>query len=121
MKNALVFIRPCSLAFLIIAAGNVECIKLLIGAGADLECLDVKAQSPLFVSLVNQHWGCAQVLLEAGANPNGSPANLCSPLSIMCQRGFYEGIKVRKFIFYHNSGHNCCSCCASLVLIQKTF
>ena len=48
----------------------------------------------MFVSLVNQHWECARLLLEAGADPNGSQANLCSPLSIMCQRGFYPGVRL---------------------------
>lgn len=75
-------------------AGHVDCMIALLSSGADVECLDVKAQTPLFVSLVNQHWECARVLLEAGADPNASSANLCSPLSIMCQRGFYPGVKL---------------------------
>jgi len=75
-------------------AGHVDCVTALLSAGADVECLDVKAQTPLFVSLVNQHWACARALLEAGADPNGSSANICSPLSIMCQRGFYPGVKL---------------------------
>jgi len=75
-------------------AGHLDCLTALLDAGADVECLDVKAQTPLFISLVNQHWKCAKALLLAGADPNGSPANLCSPLSIMCQRGFYQGVKL---------------------------
>jgi len=75
-------------------AGHADCLTALLEAGADVECLDVKAQTPLFVSMVNQHWGCARALLQAGADPNGSAANLCSPLSIMCQRGFYPGVKL---------------------------
>ena len=67
---------------------------MLLAAGASIDVLDAKAQTPLFVSLVNQHWECARLLLEAGADPNGSQANLCSPLSIMCQRGFYPGVKL---------------------------
>ena len=35
-----------------------------------------------------------RVLLEAGANPNGSEKNLCTPLAIMAQRGFYEGVRL---------------------------
>ena len=58
---------------------------MLLAAGASIDVLDAKAQTPLFVSLVNQHWECARLLLEAGADPNGSQANLCSPLSIMCK------------------------------------
>ena len=74
-----------------VPAGHEECIQILLEAGATIDCLDAKAQTPLFVSLVNQHWSCARLLLQAGADPNGSPANLCSPLSIVCQRGFYPG------------------------------
>ena len=77
-----------------VVAGHVDCVSLLLSAGAVVDCLDAKAQTPLFVSLVNQHWACARMLLEAGADPNGSPNNLCSPLSIMCQRGFYPGVKM---------------------------
>jgi len=75
-------------------AGRLECLQALLEAGADVSCLDKKAQTPLFVALVNQHWECARALLAAGADPNGSPANLCSPLSIMCQRGFYPGLRL---------------------------
>ena len=49
---------------------------MLLAAGASIDVLDAKAQTPLFVSLVNQHWECARLLLEAGADPNGSQAVL---------------------------------------------
>ena len=74
------------------SAGHQNCAELLIQAGAQIDILDVKAQTPLFVALVGQHWSVARALLEAGADPNGSLKNLCSPLSIMCQRGFLKGI-----------------------------
>ena len=74
------------------SAGHKNCAELLIQAGAQIDILDVKAQTPLFVALVGQHWSVARALLEAGADPNGSLKNLCSPLSIMCQRGFLKGI-----------------------------
>ncbi len=35
-------------------------------------------------------------LLERGANPNGDEKNLCTPLSVMAQRGYYEGVKVQQ-------------------------
>jgi hypothetical protein len=51
--------------------------------------------------LAKPNYFCHQVALyaafhfqEAGANPNGSSRNLCSPLSIMCQRGLHEGVQV---------------------------
>ena len=33
---------------------------MLLAAGATVDILDAKAQTPLFVSLVNQHWECAR-------------------------------------------------------------
>jgi len=35
-----------------------------------------------------------RILLEAGANPNGHDKNLCTPLAVMAQRGFYEGLRL---------------------------
>ena len=43
------------------------------------------------MAAVNQHWECAKALLEAGADPNGNEKNLCTPLAVMSQRGYYEG------------------------------
>ena len=60
--------------------------------GAQVDKVDVKAQTPLFVAMVNQHWECAEALLEAGADPNGNEKNLCTPLAVMAQRGYYEGM-----------------------------
>ena len=62
--------------------------------GAKVDKSDVKAQTPLFVATVNQHWECAKILLEAGADPNGDEKNLCTPLAVMAQRGYYDGIKL---------------------------
>jgi hypothetical protein len=33
-------------------------------------------------------------LLDHGADPNGDDKNLCTPMSVMAQRGYYEGVKV---------------------------
>ena len=61
-----------------------------------MDKVDVKAQTPLFVAMVNQHWECAEALLEAGADPNGNEKNLCTPLAVMAQRGYYEGMCTAK-------------------------
>ena len=73
-------------------AGYKESIKILLENGAQVDKVDVKAQTPLFVAMVNQHWECAEALLEAGADPNGNEKNLCTPLAVMAQRGYYEGM-----------------------------
>ena len=35
-----------------------------------------------------------RILLEAGANPNADIRNLCTPLAVMAQRGYYEGLRI---------------------------
>ena len=67
---------------------------MLLAKGAEVDNVDVKAQTPLFVAMVNQHWEAAKVLLEAGADPNGNLKNMCTPLAVMAQRGFYEGLRL---------------------------
>ena len=74
--------------------------------GAQVDKTDVKAQTPLFVAMVNQHWECAEALLEAGADPNGNEKNLCTPLAVMAQRGYYEGMCNRdRPRFFDQVGH----------------
>ncbi len=34
------------------------------------------------------------MLLERGSDPNGNDKNLCTPISVMAQRGYYEGVKL---------------------------
>jgi len=34
--------------------------KALLEAGASVDEVDVKAQTPLFVALINKHWDCAE-------------------------------------------------------------
>ena len=80
-------------------AGHKDAIKFLLENGAQVDKVDVKAQTPLFVAMVNQHWECAQALLETGADPNGNDKNLCTPLAVMSQRGYYEG----KAVFSRNN------------------
>ena len=45
-------------------------------------------------------------LLEAGADPNGSDKNLCTPLAVMSQRGYYEGKAF--FIMVTTRPNSCC-------------
>ena len=48
----------CKIIFYL--AGSVDAVKILLGCSAKLDEIDVKAQTPLFVALVNQHWECAR-------------------------------------------------------------
>ncbi|NXQ14170.1 ASB12 protein, partial [Peucedramus taeniatus] len=51
--------------------GCVRSLRLLLAHGAQVDSLDVKAQTPLFVAVSNGHGECVRLLLEAGASPAG--------------------------------------------------
>ena len=50
--------------------GCVECVRVLLEAGADIEMTDPDGISPLLSALLNARFDTAKVLLERGANPN---------------------------------------------------
>lgn len=52
-----------------------------------VDVLDVKAQTPLFTAVSGRHLECVAALLRAGADPNGSPHNNCSPLLTAAREG----------------------------------
>ncbi|KAH0630912.1 hypothetical protein JD844_004263 [Phrynosoma platyrhinos] len=67
--------------------GHVKCVEVLLAHGAEVDSLDVKAQTPLFVAVNNGHLDCVRALLEAGANPSGSIHNNCTPLLTAARDG----------------------------------
>ncbi len=50
--------------------GCVECARLLVEAGADIDLADPKNVTPLFLAIDNFNFDVAKSLIEAGANPN---------------------------------------------------
>lgn len=52
----------------------------LINHGAEVDLVDVKGQTALYVAVVNGHLDCVRILLEAGADPNGSRHHRSTPL-----------------------------------------
>ncbi|XP_043112694.1 ankyrin repeat and SOCS box protein 12b [Puntigrus tetrazona] len=69
------------------AHGHLRCLQLLLAHGAQVDSLDVKAQTPLFTAVSGKHLDCVSALLDAGADPNGSPYNNCSPLLTAAREG----------------------------------
>jgi ankyrin repeat protein len=63
-------------------AGNEDLVKMLIGAGAEVDVTDRKCQTPLYSAVFNLHLSTALLLLEKGAHPEGSPKHLDTPLQI---------------------------------------
>ncbi|KAM9377631.1 ankyrin repeat and SOCS box protein 12a isoform 1-T2 [Pholidichthys leucotaenia] len=69
------------------ALGHLRCLELLLGHGAEIDILDVKAQTPLFTAVSGKHLDCVVALLKAGADPNGSQHNNCSPVLTAAREG----------------------------------
>ncbi|XP_053735478.1 ankyrin repeat and SOCS box protein 12b [Synchiropus splendidus] len=69
------------------ALGHLRCLELLLQHGAEVDSLDVKAQTPLFTAVSGKHLDCVTALLRAGADPNGSPHNNCSPVLTAAREG----------------------------------
>ncbi|XP_047392565.1 ankyrin repeat and SOCS box protein 12 isoform X1 [Sciurus carolinensis] len=67
--------------------GHLSCLQVLLAHGADVDSLDVKAQTPLFTAVSHGHLDCVRVLLEAGACPGGSIYNNCSPVLTAARDG----------------------------------
>ncbi|XP_045850552.1 ankyrin repeat and SOCS box protein 12 [Meles meles] len=67
--------------------GHLRCLQVLLAHGADVDSLDVKAQTPLFTAVSHGHLDCVRVLLEAGACPGGSIYNNCSPVLTAARDG----------------------------------
>ncbi|XP_051750074.1 ankyrin repeat and SOCS box protein 12a isoform X1 [Ctenopharyngodon idella] len=68
-------------------AGHLRCLQLLLAHGADVDPLDVKAQTPLFTAVCGRYLSCVLALLRAGANPNGSHLNNSSPVLTAAREG----------------------------------
>ncbi|XP_048885047.1 ankyrin repeat and SOCS box protein 12-like [Brienomyrus brachyistius] len=67
--------------------GHVRCLEVLLSHGAEVDSLDVKAQTPLFTAVSGKHIDCVSALLKAGADPNGSVYNNCSPVLMAAREG----------------------------------
>ncbi|KAM7045841.1 ankyrin repeat and SOCS box protein 12 [Molossus nigricans] len=69
------------------AYGHLSCLQVLLAHGADVDSLDIKAQTPLFTAVSHGHLDCVRELLEAGACPGGSIYNNCSPILTAARDG----------------------------------
>ncbi|XP_075116922.1 ankyrin repeat and SOCS box protein 12-like [Leptodactylus fuscus] len=67
--------------------GSLECLKILLAHGAEVDILDVKAQTPLFSAVSAGHFDCVRELLRAGACPSGSIYNNCTPVLNAAREG----------------------------------
>ncbi|KAI7790113.1 ankyrin repeat and SOCS box-containing protein 12 [Triplophysa rosa] len=82
------------------AQGHLHCLQVLLANGAEVDSLDVKAQTPLFMAVSAKHLDCVAALLKAGANPNGSPHNNCSPVMTVAREG---DVAILRELLYHGA------------------
>ncbi|XP_011784973.1 PREDICTED: ankyrin repeat and SOCS box protein 1 [Colobus angolensis palliatus] len=71
---------PCTPLRIAATAGHGNCVDFLIRKGAEVDLVDVKGQTALYVAVVNGHLESTQILLEAGADPNGSRHHRSTPV-----------------------------------------
>jgi ankyrin repeat protein len=60
--------------------GALDCVQLLVKAGADVNQTSVDGSSPLLVAVQNGYYNIASFLLERGANPNLANVKGWTPL-----------------------------------------
>lgn len=71
---------PCTPLRIAATAGHGPCVDFLLQQGAEVDLVDVKGQTALYVAVVNGHLESAQILLAAGADPNGSRHHRSTPV-----------------------------------------
>ena len=92
---------------MIYTGGHIKCLKLLLAHGTDVECTDIKGQTPLFVAVHTGQFEATKILLEHGANPNGSLQNRSSPLMSAVMQGRVDIVQV-------------CNYCKEVVLLSPS-
>ncbi|WP_281198616.1 ankyrin repeat domain-containing protein [Paenibacillus oryzae] len=75
-------------------SGNVEIVKLLVEAGADLEIKNVARQSALSIALANGHHPVAAYLIEAGADISSKGPNGLQPIHFACMHAGRDSIEL---------------------------
>ena len=84
------------LTALIFAAreGSLDCVQLLLKAGADINQTSVDGSSPLLVAVQNGNYSIATYLVEHGANPNLANKKNWTPLYLTVKNRNQESTAV---------------------------
>lgn len=70
-----------------VSKGHLGCLQVLLGHGALVDRVDVKARTPLFAAVRGKHLACVLALLGAGADPDGDASNNGSPVLTAARQG----------------------------------
>ncbi|XP_054579036.1 ankyrin repeat and SOCS box protein 1 isoform X6 [Eptesicus fuscus] len=92
---------PCTPLRIAATAGHGNCVDFLIRKGAEVDLVDVKGQTALYVAVVNGHLESAQILLEAGADPNGSRHHRSTPVYHASRVGRADILKALIRLHFH--------------------
>lgn len=60
--------------------GHLECIKLILKKGAEVDCRTFEEQTPLMFACKRGHTACVKYLLKKGADPNSETLEGFTPL-----------------------------------------
>jgi ankyrin repeat protein len=106
------------LIYLATITGHIECLKLLLDSGADINSCDYSGETALYGASEYGHYECLMLLLQQGARTIGGSEIYCtSPLEIAILGGHKSciwalidhGLKFNKehlFDCIHRYGHN---------------
>ena len=67
--------------------GNIEIVKLLVEAGANIELKNVALQSPLSIAAEKNHGDIAEYLIDKGADIHSRGPNGLQPIHFACSHG----------------------------------
>lgn len=78
--------KPTTPLRMAIRAGNVEMVKILIQAGANVDLMDERGITPLISAICHKKLEIASILLENGADPNKICFYCYTPLTYVLER-----------------------------------
>lgn len=73
--------------------GRKDCVRILLDAGA-LVNPPLLLTSPLHEAVFNDHWECAEMLIEAGADLHASDVHFGTPLHVASLKGHYKSAQI---------------------------
>jgi hypothetical protein len=87
-------IKGCTALYGAAHEGNVRCMQVLIGYGADVEARTVGGRSPIMIASSLGHLECLKVLIEARADVHAEDNNKCQAIHDASYNGRTECLKL---------------------------
>ena len=84
--------------------GHIECMKMLLEAGADINGKDKYGITALHIAVRSQNLECVRLLLDAGADPNIGDHDQCTP--IIWAVYFYQTTEIIQLLLEYGADPN---------------